>query len=52
MCLTDINILIDNIINMKKYILIYEYKFYNLNIIINISNNILNRINVNNNNNL
>ena len=52
MCLTYINILIDNIINMKKYILIYEYKFYNLNIIINISNNILNRINVNNNNNL
>ena len=52
MCLTDINILIDNIINMKKYILIYEYKFYNLNIIINISNNILNRININNNNNL
>lgn len=52
MCLTDINILIDNIINMKKYILIYEYKFYNFNIIINISNNILNRINVNNNNNL
>lgn len=51
MCLTDINILIDNIINMKKYILIYEYKFYNLNII-NISNNILNRININNNNNL